>query len=214
MLEWYRRDCDYRQLMVDCEHLFLHIKECLLRNRWFAPDRSALHGPFWDATLAPPWERLQVAEAFVRFSSLTVQDALAADRFDEILVEAIEPRLGFLTPTFLYDYPVEMASLARKKNEDPSIAERFELYLGGVELANGFSELTDVHEQTCRFEKEIDIINNVHGGRAAMPHRFLSDLRHLGAAAGIALGLDRIFMLISGAETINDAVSFSENDII
>lgn len=212
ILEWYRRDCDYGQLMADCESLFRYLREKLAQDRAFAVDRAPCTGQFWRASLEKSWERISVADSFMRYASLSVYDAIVADRFEEIMVDAIEPQLGLSTPTFLYDYPVEMASLAKRKGDNSLIAERFELYLDGMELANGFSELTDVREQSCRFQKEIDIINNVHGGQAIMPYRFLSDLQSLDIAAGIALGVDRLLMLILGEESISNVVSFSEDD--
>ena len=133
-------------------------------------------------------------------------------RFEEMLVEHVEPKLGYAKPLFLYDYPVEMASLARKKPGQPNRAERFELYLHGVELANGYSELTDAGEQRQRFAAELGRMEKmglVHGG---MPERFLADLEQLPAAAGIALGVDRLFMLLAGYGEIGRAVPFGPED--
>ncbi len=97
--------------------------------------------------LASPWERITVEEAFNRYAKISAKEALKQDLFDEVMVGEIEPRLGTKSPTFIYDYPAERRAMARLKKEDPTVAERFELYLGGMEIANAFSELIDVEEQ-------------------------------------------------------------------
>ncbi len=208
LLEWYRRGSDYRQLMVDCEHLLAHLAGALAAD---GPSPSGLP-PFAGITLQGPWPRLTVAEAFAAFSPLPLQQALAEDCFDQLLVEHVEPRLGMTVPTFLYEYPIALASLARKKPADPAVAERFELYIRGIELANGFSELTDPVEQRQRLDKEIERIHTEHGRRMVMPERFLADLGRLESAAGIALGADRLFMVAENYRSINEAVSFSPDD--
>ena len=142
-----------------------------------------------------------------------MMEALALDVFDELLVEYIEPNLGYDTPTFLYDYPAAQASLAKKKKGDHTIAERFELYVNGVELANGFSELTDPIEQRSRFEIELDLIENNSKKKMEMPEKFLDDLGKLKETAGIALGVDRLLMIILGKSEINKVVTFSPLDL-
>ncbi|MBM9531037.1 EF-P lysine aminoacylase GenX, partial [Desulfoprunum benzoelyticum] len=161
---------------------------------------------------ARPWPRLSVDDAFRRYSPLSLERSMADDCFEEMLVEHVEPKLGFVKPLFLYDYPVEMASLARKKPGDPNWAERFELYLHGVELANGYSELTDAGEQRQRFARELTRIEAMGGSHGGMPERFLADLERLPAAAGIALGVDRLFMLLAGYGEIGRAVPFGPDD--
>src|SRR4030042_1078755 len=101
---------------------------------------------------ASPWERITVEEAFHRYAKISAKEALKQDLFDEVMVQDIEPRLGIQKPTFLYDYPSERRSLARLKKDDPTVAERFELYLGSMEIANAFSELTDMEEQRKFFQ--------------------------------------------------------------
>jgi len=146
-------------------------------------------------------------------SPLTLDEAVARDCFDEILVEHIEPHLGRGELSFLHDYPAGMASLARKKTDDPGVAERFELYIEGVEIANGFSELTDAAEQRRRFEKEIELLAERVEEEFSMPEKFLADLEKLPTCAGIALGVDRLLMLILGKNDINNVVTFAPDDL-
>lgn len=214
MLEWYRCDADYFDLMADCENLLRYlIKEI---HRQF-PELSSISP---DALLVDqkcylslPWQRITVADSFTKWSPIPLAKALALDCFDEMLVEHVEPNLGQETPTFLYDYPAVQASLARRRRDDRSVAERFELYVRGVELANGFSELTDPVEQRIRFKMEIDLIEKNFAEKMRMPERFLEELGKLGETAGIALGVDRLFMVILGKKEIGDAVTFSPLDL-
>ncbi len=210
MLEWYRVGGDYIDLMDDCHSLVCFVVDGLKRDPGFAPyiDGSC----FGNIDLDAPWPRITVADAFSRWGSLTLAEALQADRFDEIISFDIEPRLGMVSPTFLYDYPAACASLARLKTAEPPVAERCELYINGVELANGFSELTDSEELRLRFEKEKDIIEGSGDIRLQLPERFLTDLDRLDTAAGIAFGLDRLLMLLSGAERIDQVTSFAPDD--
>ena len=210
MLEWYRIDGDYVDLMTDCRALLCYLKESLIARAEFRDilARSCLGTMPVDSE----WERVTVAEAFARWGSLSLAAALESDRFDELAVIEIEPHLGLHTPTLLHDYPADCASLARLKKDDLNLAERFELYINGMELANGFSELTDAAEQRQRFEEELDRIEQRDGARPPMPEKFLEDLEKLDRAAGIAFGLDRLFMLLLSAESINEVVSFSPDD--
>ncbi|MBU1232857.1 MAG: EF-P lysine aminoacylase GenX [Proteobacteria bacterium] len=200
MLEWYRLDADYADLMTDCEQLFGFLA-------------GELPGCIFPAHLDLGWERLTVAEAFARYCPISAAEALAVDMFDQLLVEQVEPRLGLNTPTFLCDYPLELASLARQKPGQPEVAERFELYVSGIELANGFSELTDPDLQRKRFEEEYATMENERGRQKKMPEHFLEDLGKIEQAAGIAMGLDRLFMLLLGRKKIDDAVSFAPGEL-
>lgn len=212
MLEWYRTGCDYFQLMTDCERLLRFVVDELYRpENAFPADvpGSLLTG----VDLSGTWPRLTVAEAFHRYSPVALDRALEKDRYEEMLVEFVEPALGYDRPVFLCDYPTQLASLARKSSSNPMVAERFELYIKGVELANGFSELTDEVEQRQRFQTEIAAIRERDGREAAMPERFLEDLAGLDMAAGIALGLDRLFMLSLNTASISSAVTFCPEDL-
>lgn len=205
MLEWYRTGCDYVQLMTDCEQLVRYIVEAMATSNG---DHDFLSG----IDLSVNWQRLTVADAFLQYCPCSLDYALAADRFEELLVEYVEPQLGHQSPVFLYDYPVQLASLAKISQGDPNIAERFELYIRGIELANGFSELTDEVEQRSRFIQEIAAIRSRRGSDVQMPERFLEDLAKLGQATGIAMGVDRLFMLLLGSTSISSAVSFNPED--
>lgn len=202
MLEWYQAEADYGDLMTECEQLLPFVAKSLGLDHEIA----TAGGP---VSLVAPWQRLTVAEAFARYGTMGLAEALAGDCFDEVLVRDIEPHLGRETPTFLYDYPAVLGSLARLQPGNPEVAERFELYVGGVELANGFSELSDAEEQRRRFEDERRLI--VRQGRqpaGPMPEAFLAELPRMGPAAGIALGIDRLLMLFLKAGTIDEVVPF------
>ena len=157
--------------------------------------------------LAPPWERLTVQEAFQRYAPCAAEQAVADGSFDEIMVELIEPELGLSRPVFLCDYPSELASLARLSMTKPRVAERFELYIAGLEIANGFSELVDPAEQRKRFMKECEIMRQ-KSLQVALPERFLDDLAGLGETAGTALGFDRIVMVFLGESSIDRVLPF------
>ena len=147
MLEWYRAGIDYRGLMEECEALVLSVSRSLGMD-----EKISYHGTEID--LKGPWEKISVSEAFDRYASSSLQTVLDKGCFDEVMVTEIEPHLGIAKPTFLYDYPAEFAALARLKPENERLAERVEVFLAGLELANGFSELTDASEQRDRFEMD------------------------------------------------------------
>lgn len=163
--------------------------------------------------LSTPWERLTVAEAFSRYASVGLEEALATGRFDEVVSFEVEPRLGRTRPTFLTEYPAELAALARKKPGNPAVAERFELYILGLELANAFSELTNPAEQRGRFEKEEACRRAAGKAPYPTPEKFLSELETMPEAAGIALGVDRLVMLLTGAGSIDEVVAFAPEDL-
>jgi lysyl-tRNA synthetase class 2 len=202
LVEWYRAGADYAALMDDCEQLVAAAAAAAGRN-----GRLVWQGRNID--LSPPWERVTVQAAFQRYAGYSPGEALAANRFDETLALAVEPQLGLEKPVFLTEYPAPLAALARLKPGDPSVAERFELYLAGLELANAFSELTDAAEQRRRFAAaEAD---RRRGGLGAYPppEPFLAALPRMPASAGIALGLDRLVMLLADAPRIDDVVAFT-----
>jgi lysyl-tRNA synthetase class 2 len=138
---------------------------------------------------------------------------LRRDLFDEIMVRDIEPHLGIDGPVFIHDYPASRGALARLKLADASFAERFELYIGGVELANAFTELTDPVEQRYRFLHEQETRFSLGKTVSPMPERFLEELPHMPQAAGIALGLDRLVMVLLQASSIDEVVAFTPEDL-
>jgi len=200
MLEWYRMDADYTDLMDDCENLFACVQ-------------AEMKGYSLPVALHTPWQRITVEEAFQRYCSMSALDALRQDNFDILLVEEIEPHLGKTTPTFLYDYPIELASLARPKTGQPEVAERFELYVAGIELANAFSELTDPAQQRIRFAEEHAKMARGPDENIRMPELFLEDLGKIDRAAGIAMGIDRLLMLLFGRDNLDSVVPFAPDDL-
>ena len=206
LLEWYESGIDYIRMMEVCEEMIVSVAHDLghegnitYQGRQIAIDR--------------PWEKISVREAFRRWSGLSMEETLERDRFDEIMVGEIEPRIGTKGPVFLYDYPVALGALARVKKTDASVAERFELYMGGLELANAFSELTDAAEQRARFEEELK--SRRASGRAAypMPEKFLAALPAMPESSGIALGVDRLAMIFADRESIDDVVAFTPEEL-
>lgn len=220
MLEWYRAGADYDVLMDDCAAFLALAAEAAggAELSW----RGRTSDPF-----APP-ERLTVAEAFQRHAGIDLldvledRDALAAaavqarvrvapddgwaDIFSRVIVEKVEPNLGHGRATILCEYPASEAALARPKREDPRVAERFELYACGVELANCFGELTDPVEQRRRFEIEMDEKQALYGERYPLDEDFLRALAYMPPASGGALGLDRLVMLATGATRIEQVL--------
>jgi lysyl-tRNA synthetase class 2 len=208
MLEWYRAGCDYRALMTDCEELLQHVAvACLPEHRCYVHN-SAQVSPF------VPWQRLSVQEAFLNFGNMEVRHCLQKGLYEEILTSIIEPALaGFDSPVILMDYPTELAALARTKPDNSKLAERFELYVGGLELANGFSELTDPLEQRRRFEEANCKRRKAGLTVLPLPEKFLSTLATMPASAGIALGIDRLVMLSAGVDAIDKIVAFTPEEL-
>jgi lysyl-tRNA synthetase class 2 len=220
MLEWYRAGESYEALMADCAALLG------VAARAAGAEALSWRGEILDPFAEP--ERLTLAEAFDRHAGMDLmavlddRDALAAaaqgqgirtapddtwaDLFSRVLVEKVEPRLGFGRPTLLCEYPVSEAALARPKAADPRVAERFELYALGVELANGFGELTDPAEQRRRFEAEMAEKARLYGERHPIDEDFLAALAVMPQASGVALGLDRLVMLATGAARIEQVL--------
>jgi lysyl-tRNA synthetase class 2 len=201
LLEWYAVDQSYEDLMVQCQDLLRHIAKGL-----GTPERLIYQGLSLD--LENAFERITVSEAFERFCDLSLNQAMDTGRFDEIISFDIEPHLGTSRPCFLYDYPISMASLSAAHSEKPDIAQRFEMYVAGIELANGFTELTDHELQRKRFEKENELRISQGKTNLRLPEKFLSDLAVMPPAAGIALGIDRLVMLFCDAPDIEEVVAF------
>jgi elongation factor P--(R)-beta-lysine ligase len=206
MVEWYREGTDYRTLMDDCEALISLVARDLGFDGIFPWQGREID-------LGIPWDRITVQEAFMRYATMTAVEALRTDRFDEILACEIEPRLGVGRPVFLYEYPAELGALARVKEGDPGIAERFELYCAGMELANALSELTDAAEQRRRFEDASRDRRRRGSPLYPMPERFLAALPQMSPSAGIALGVDRLAMLLADKSRIDEVVAFTPESL-
>ena len=225
LLEWYRAEEPYETLMADCAALLALAAETAGAQAFEFRGRRC--DPFADS------ERITVAEAFARFAGVdllasvtaggeTDRDGLAlaaqqagvrvadddtwADVFSRVLVEKIEPNLGEGRPSILCEYPTAEAALARPKLADPRVAERFELYACGVELANAFGELTDGAEQRRRFAAEMVEKARLYGEAYPIDEDFLAALDQMPEASGAALGLDRLVMLAAGAQRIEQVI--------
>lgn len=206
LLEWYTAGDDYNGMMDQSEKLIRFV------SRTIGAENPVTYGDC-RIELNDAWERLNVAEAFHRYGSLSMEAALAADTFDEIMAFEIEPKLGIKKPVFLYDYPAACGALARLKPGDTSKVERFELYIAGLELCNAFSELTDPEEQHNRFKTEN--ASRQQAGKSVYPmaEKFLQSLEHMPESTGNALGVDRLVMLFAGTDRIDDVVVFAPEDL-
>jgi lysyl-tRNA synthetase class 2 len=263
ILEWYRANADYHDLMRDCEDLIREIAG-VVRRKWRGDGASSrefqrsvpLHGPREDGPhpnplpagrgdrmtwiyqgeavdLMPPWDRLTVREAFERYAGIDVfvdENELrnvAAGKgyaiapgttweqiYHQIFLNEVEPRLGRGRPTILYDYPVAMAALSRARPDDPSLAERFEVYVAGLELANAFGELTDPAEQLRRLRAE-QLERRALGKTAYdVDDDFIRALeRGIPPSAGIALGVDRLAMFFADVTTIGEVLWFPADEL-
>lgn len=225
MLEWYRAGAPYETLMQDCAALLRLAAEAAGATELRFRDHRC------DPFAAP--ERLSVADAFRRHAGIDLLATISADGatdrgglaaqaqaaglrvapddtwsdiLSRVLVTHVEPHLGHGRATILDRYPAPEAALARRAGDDPRVAERFELYACGVELANGFGELTDPAEQRRRFAAEMDEKARVYGEAYPLDEDFLSALAHMPPASGIALGFDRLVMLATGAPRIDDVM--------
>jgi elongation factor P--(R)-beta-lysine ligase len=219
MVEWYRAGAPYRQIIDDTLTLVRAAADVANNREWQWKGRicNVMENAEW----------LSVQDAFLRYASVDLlstlrsngtadRDALAkaspvsfgdgeswSDIFSRILVERVEPHLGNGALTVLYEYPACEAALARVCSHDPRVAERFELYAAGVELANGFGELTDAAEQRRRFEDEMAIKQRIYGERYPIDEDLLQALTQMPDASGVALGFDRVVMLATGATSID-----------
>jgi lysyl-tRNA synthetase class 2 len=222
LLEWYRANEPYEVLMDDCAEILALAAEIAGSSRFSFRERAV--DPF-----ARP-DRLSVTEAFRRHAGIDLMAVLPpqpsasfaaaaseagvrlaaddgwGDIFSRVLVERIEPNLGNERATILYEYPAVQSPLARPSARDPRLAERFELYACGVELANGCGELTDAREQRARLEQQMAEKERIYGERYPIDEDFLAALARMPPASGVALGLDRLVMLAAGATRIEQVL--------
>lgn len=206
MLEWYAKDDTYLDLMDQCQGLITFIAKRLNLKNQIKYQNKIIN-------LKQPWQKLTVGKAFDLYAEKSLSKALSDDSFDEIISFKIEPHLGNTSPCFLYDYPAILASLAKLLPGNPHYAQRFEFYMAGIELANGFTELTDPVEQKIRFEMENKIRDSQKKTAIPLPDKFLADLERMPNAAGIALGVDRLVMIFCNARSIDDVVTFTPESL-
>jgi lysyl-tRNA synthetase class 2 len=224
MLEWYRAGADTRALWQDCARFLRIAAEATGRQQWSWRGRPC--------DVLANFDYTSLDQAFFQFAEIALyetydtngvdRDGLAvraaaagvrvtaddtwSDIFSKVLTERIEPHLGNFRPEVLHEYPHSEAALARRVVEHPSVAERFELYVSGVELANGFGELTDPVEQRRRLEAEMAAKERIYGERYPIDEDFLAALAHMPPASGCALGFDRLVMLATGATHIDQVL--------
>ncbi len=205
MLEWYCSNSDYLDMMDECEDLIKHLSHKLGFG-------NSINYQGKQISIYKPWKRITVTKAFEQYASVSMDKALSDGLFDETMVK-IEPELGTDVPVFIYDYPSARGALAKLKSSNRLLAERFELYICGIELCNAFTELTDPKEQRLRFEKELEYRANAGLKAYPMAEKFMESLSSMPEASGNALGLDRLVMLFADAKTIDDVVAFTPEEL-
>jgi lysyl-tRNA synthetase class 2 len=207
MLEWYRAGADYFQIIADIENLITTVA----RGLGFKNNKIEYQGQLID--IKKPWPKTTVRDAFINaagWDPLAINDA---GRFDTDFVTKVLPSFSPRRPTVLIDYPAAQASLARLKTGQPPVAERVEVFIGGLELANAYSELTDAVEQEKRFREIIENIRQERRQLMPLPEKFLKALPRLPDCAGVALGVDRLAMLFCDAASIDDVMAFTVDDV-
>lgn len=231
ILEWYRVDADYFDIMRDSEELLLAIFEQVF------PDRKdfILNYQGQEFDLSTPWERISVADAFKKYVDIDSETMLSEsellrvatrkgyqvgdqttweEAFHQLLLNEVEPNLGRKKPTFLYDYPASQAALSKKKADDPRFAERFELFLDGLELGNAFSELTDPQEQEARMLDDLSERRRLGRENYQLDEQFIAALKQgLPPTGGIAVGVDRLAMLFTDVASIKETLFFPIEDV-
>lgn len=226
ILEWYHVEGDYTDVMSDFEALMMAILQQV--SQQLQKTNLTYQGKSYD--LSAPWERISVTDAFLRYAGITEDELLDQTQLPEIaraqdltgeaevsweeafhliLLNMVEPHLGQKKPTILYDYPASLAALAKRKNTDTRFAERFEVYLAGLELGNAFSELLDSSEQRARFESELSERQRLGKTPYELDEDYLMALEAgLPPTGGIAVGVDRLVMLFADTSDIQDVLAF------
>jgi lysyl-tRNA synthetase class 2 len=225
MLEWYRANHDYHILMQDCENI--------LREALKVTGKTEFRHKNFRADLKNGIEILTVEEAFKKYCGFSILNTIDTplnptpeklmplakkldvnaqdgntweDLFFKIMGKYIEPNLGMGRPTILCEYPISMAALSRPKPNYPDVAERFEMFVCGIELANAFSEMKDTATQRARFEADMKMKETLYGLRYPIDEDFMQAMEEMPECTGIALGLDRLIMITLGADKIEDVL--------
>lgn len=231
------RGADYTDIMADCEELLIFINTYLERSRpgHGTTKSTELIYQGKRVDLSPPWERLLMVEAFERYAKMDLTKTLTRNAiapiakkkgyavrdndgweelFDQIFLNEVEPRLGRGKPTILYDYPIALAALSKKKKSDPRFAERFEFYIEGLELGDAYTELTDWKEQLARFHLEYEERKRLGKVEHPIDMDFIDALKvGMPRAGGIAVGVDRLIMLFADVNDIADTMFFPGREL-
>lgn len=230
ILEWYRSHATYMDIAKDCEALFLTILKALNRDpSVFSYQKNTIN-------LTAPWQKISVSEAFAHYADINFEDFFDNQKarkisaakgytvepdnsweqlYNQIFLNEIEPYLGKSTPVILYDFPAAVAGLAKKKTSDPRYAERFELYIGGLELGDCYTELTDWKEQKERFDDELVKISHMGKTSYVYDYDFIEALKAgIPPCSGIAVGIDRLLMLLIDTPDIKDTLLFPIEDLL
>lgn len=206
MLEWYRKESDYLKLMEDCEGLVrTAAKAAGIKD-------GVVNWQGIEIEVDEPFRQISVEKAFRDYAGWSPGPKPDPERFNHDMAFRVEPCLPSDRPVFLMDYPASEASLARLKPGNPDFSERVELYMAGVELANGFSELIDPVEQEKRFRKENKERERLGMTVYNLPSRFLDAMKYLPPCAGMALGIDRLTMLLNDAHSITQVIAFPPDE--
>jgi lysyl-tRNA synthetase class 2 len=218
MIEWYRKNADLASLMDETEEMVRFVAAKLPTTDYRLPTalpRITCEEAWKSATGTDLAGLINDREAMARLVAERGQTVAESDTWDDlyfkIFLSEIEPKLA-KDGCFLYRYPISMAALAKPCADDPRFAERVELYLGGLELANGFHELADADVQRERFLEEQELRRSLGKKVWPLDEKFLADLPNMGDAVGIAFGIDRLAMLLAGASSINDVIPFSARE--
>lgn len=206
MIEWYRTGADYMKLVGDTEQLITSLAKTLQHSL-----KISYQGQTID--LSPPWPKVTVRKAYRQYAGWDPVADPDPLRFDTDMVAKVIPNFTRNQPTIILDYPAPMASLARLKPRNRRVAERAEVFIGGLEIANAYSELIDVAEQTERFTEEIEQIKKEQHREIKLPLKFLEAIQDLPECGGIALGIDRLVMLFCDAASIDEVMPFTVDTV-
>ena len=200
MLEWYRTDADYFDLVTDAQTLFKFVAEKIGFKNSFIYRNEKINLDLF--------KKISVDEAFLKFADKKLEVEPDDFEFDSLLVEKVEPKLGHSYPTVLYDYPSVFCPMSKPKKNNPDRAERLEIYVAGIELANGCTERTNYENQIKSILAESEARKKMDKEVYPWPEDFLEDFREMPDCAGMALGIDRLVMLFTNAIDIKDVIAF------